>query len=363
MRVSGKEQQVFLYLLELVKNNRYKPGDSFVSEQWVKKQLNVSLVTVRNAYDKLVENGIIVKSQGKIAVLASDYEKGLYRIRLGPEKKKLSISLIFPETSDFFPQIIEGIEAESLNSAFKFNFSMNSSQESETLALDQCFEERADGIIITPVRHFSIKNYIRLQKGDIPFVMIGKPPIPIVCNAVYANDVYSSYEATNVLFARGCVSVVQVTYTRLDTHTSFERFSGFEEALHEKGYTDARRFLFDFDREGEENRLMNFLRMHHHEKIGILLSDDLSAPLVYDMVEQCGKTIGDNLLVIGYNNTRICEKLRVPLTAVDLNWRMIGRQAIRILNNLINGDVYSCGKEYVNHLVVNHKIVFRQSCK
>ena len=115
MQIQGKEQQVLLYLIEMIKNNHYIAGDKFVSEQWIKKELNVSLVTIRKAFAFLVDSGVIIKSQGKIAVLASDYETRLYRMKTSlSEVRSLTIGLIFPETLEFFPKVIKGIEQEAL---------------------------------------------------------------------------------------------------------------------------------------------------------------------------------------------------------------------------------------------------------
>ncbi len=362
MQIQGKEQQVLLYLIEMIKNNHYIAGDKFVSEQWIKKELNVSLVTIRKAFAFLVDSGVIIKSQGKIAVLASDYETRLYRMKTSlSEVRSLTIGLIFPETLEFFPKVIKGIEQEALLYNCKLNFALNMTYDLETIALDNFFASKVDGIIISPVRHFKVKNYVRLRASGIPFVMIGNPPAQIIGDSVYSNDVFSSYDATNVLLERGCVSVVEVTYTRLDKYTSTERYRGFESALAEYGL-DAKQFLFDFDQEGEDRRFVEFL-LQSRGKIGVLLTDDLSASTVYSLIKKAGKKIGDSVLVIGYNNTRICDKLEVPLTAINLHWGEIGRQAMKLLYQQISDDGNIQRGDYATHLIVNHDIVFRSSCK
>lgn len=59
------QEQLYNKLLKSIDDGRYKPGDKIPTEHQLAEMFSVSRVTVRNAIQRLVNEGYIVKKQGK----------------------------------------------------------------------------------------------------------------------------------------------------------------------------------------------------------------------------------------------------------------------------------------------------------
>lgn len=61
--------QIKEFLIDKIKNNKYKVGDTLPSELVLIKSFKVSRVTVRKAFDELLKEGYIKKQRGKGAIV------------------------------------------------------------------------------------------------------------------------------------------------------------------------------------------------------------------------------------------------------------------------------------------------------
>ncbi len=59
------QEQLYNKLLKSIAEGRYKPGDKIPTEHQLAEMFSVSRVTVRNAIQRLVDEGYIIKKQGK----------------------------------------------------------------------------------------------------------------------------------------------------------------------------------------------------------------------------------------------------------------------------------------------------------
>lgn len=62
--------QLTQYLIEKIESGEMKPGDSFYSERELAEQFGISRMTVRQALQRLVDDGRIVREQGKGSFVA-----------------------------------------------------------------------------------------------------------------------------------------------------------------------------------------------------------------------------------------------------------------------------------------------------
>ena len=62
--------QVKHTILKNIENGIWKPGDSLPTERWLCENYKVSRVTVRKALDELLQDGAIIRSKGKSALVA-----------------------------------------------------------------------------------------------------------------------------------------------------------------------------------------------------------------------------------------------------------------------------------------------------
>jgi GntR family transcriptional regulator len=104
-------KQVIKILADQIHEGKLKPGDRLPSEAELMKEFGVSRITIRTAIAELVDDGLLVRSQGKGTFVATP--KSLYKaddqfgftrscILAGkvPTTKQLSSELIYPTLED-----------------------------------------------------------------------------------------------------------------------------------------------------------------------------------------------------------------------------------------------------------------------
>lgn len=72
--------------------------------------------------------------------------------------------------------------------------------------------------------------------------------------------------------------------------------------------------------------------------IGIFTYNDISAATIYTTTRKASFNVPEEISLLGYgNSTIICDFMPVPLSSIDINSEEIGRTAIKLLNNIIEG--------------------------
>lgn len=64
MATSSRSNQIYEYIVGMLKNGNLKPGDKLPTENDLSFKFGASRVSTRNALDKLVGMGVIYKKQG-----------------------------------------------------------------------------------------------------------------------------------------------------------------------------------------------------------------------------------------------------------------------------------------------------------
>jgi DNA-binding LacI/PurR family transcriptional regulator len=85
---------------------------------------------------------------------------------------------------------------------------------------------------------------------------------------------------------------------------------------------------------------------------------DKITPGVYQAISEAGLAVSDDIGVIGYDNTDICEKLNPAVTTVAFKSLEVGAKAAEMLYKLINKEDLSDFEYYL----FQPELVVRDSC-
>jgi len=111
--------------------------------------------------------------------------------------------------------------------------------------------------------------------------------------------------------------------------------------------------------EGQRQKVIQeiseFLTLHNNTS-GLILSEDRIAPLLYAASKAIGKSIPDELSVIGFNNGLISHSIQPRLSSVYVNPNEVGRAIVKKLNDIIEDK--SDGKEA---LIIDYRYLPRES--
>lgn len=220
---------------DMIRNKEYKPGEPILSEHEMANKLEVSRLTVRKAYSELVKDGILRAVQGKGTFISEDVDiKSLKESTQRRNTNNKVIGIVFPEITSFFPEILKGIEERATENGYSLNIMFNDSYEKEKIVIDNIIENSINGVILSPYR--ATKNYDsshlqRLRNAQVPMVYLGKPPINVINNSVYCDDISGAYMGVEHLIKTGYKKIIYITDSNGDKVAYDERLKGYTEAM------------------------------------------------------------------------------------------------------------------------------------
>lgn len=200
--------------------------------------------------------------------------------------------------------------------------------------------KRVDAIILAG------SKFIELKSKDNAYIQDGAEKIPIMLLNGYleGKNIYSTlcddrdatYQATNRLIRSGCRKPLYI-YTSI-SYSGQNKLQGFLDALEKEGLpsgmdyirqcpkdiTAARDLLLSLDKEGLEFD-------------AVLASDDALAAGAVKFALAAGRTIPEDLSIIGYNNSILSRCTTPELTSIDSKVEALCTTTINTLMGIFNG--------------------------
>lgn len=364
-------QQIEDMIMEMIRKGELKKGDSLFSENELSLRLKVSRLTVRKAYQEMAKKGFLNTVQGKGTFVSKDEMNSQKGDRNTVSKvgssttsfnTKRTIGVMFPEIALFFPQILRAIEERAAEKGYIINIMFNDSIEKEKQAIEKLIENNVDGIILTPLRNqgnTSVENYELLHQQNIPVVMVGYPPFHFSCDAVYCDDVSGSYESVEHLVNKGHKRIIFFSDSRGDYEAVKERKEGYLKAINDLlGPSYA--IIIDKNDTDWENAFFKLMNIEGEDAVSaIFMESDHYAPYIYSFIYSLGKSIPNDVAVIGYDNSDICENLPVRLASVEQPKKDMGYCAFRLLYEILEEGFVP--RSYSKYMVVKSKLIPRES--
>lgn len=322
-------QEVKLEIKKLILSS--KEGSRIPSRNFLSRKYQVARNTIDKAITELEQEGYLNSVKGS----------GTYVDRPGSaEISTLAEILPSPEWR-VYPQFISGIEdyatANHINVVL---LSSESIPEKQKRNVYQMIEMEADGCIIIPIinSEMSFETLDLLKKKKIPFVLCNRSIDGLNAPFVGTNNHYGAYMATKHLIEGGCRRLSYLSQRKYST--SISRYNGFKTAL------------LDCQEEVEEGPVLlgNYEGDALKEKLQVIFSgekipdgvhcfDDMMATVLYSVLQEKGLVPGKDVKVVGYNDSSICNILPVPLSSVSSRSKEMGKEAIRMMMEALEGGV------------------------
>lgn len=314
---------------EQILEGNIKIGDKLMSETEMLKHYNCGRTTIRNALSELVMSGCLRKEQGF----------GTFCVAIPKRDMPRNID-VFLNTADtyFIPYFLSGI-SRVLNER-KCNLILHDTLDSmETIAqsLSQVVERGTDGIIIQPYTGpEEISESCRLAisqctEMEIPLITIDGKFKGIDTACIMNNDNRGGLMATEYLIQMGHKNILGIFRNRYKD-SSF-RAAGYQEAMNQVGY---KTHILDADATTEDD----WIRYINQESItAIVCYNDLLAVECYHALNRAGISIGEDVSVVGYDNTELSNTSLPKITSVTHPKDIMGEQAASFLLDWLDGRV------------------------
>lgn len=242
---------------------------------------------------------------------------------------------------DTYPEIVRGIEdvTESLGINLVVCNTDNNSDK-QYAYIQRLLNANVRGLIIVPAinRNTDFALNELLGEAEIPFVFcnrnIGGVNVPCVCS----NDFYGGFQATSHLIEMGYRRIAYLT--AMFYKTSMDRYQGYLAALCQHGIPLDEELVCIEDRDSgaatqSGKSMMNALIARRPDVDAAVCFNDRVACGAIEAILENDRKVSEDIGVIGYDNTAICEMLPAKLTSVDYRNYEIGQSAASILYRMM----------------------------
>jgi DNA-binding LacI/PurR family transcriptional regulator len=321
------------------------------------KKLAIAKATLDKAINELVTEGMLYSRRGDGTYVADVNDR--LPIQAG------SWGVIVPDVAkEFYSKVVRGVE--DVAQSYGINLILCNSDydfDKQEQYIKRLNHSGVSGFILVPTMSKGIGDsnrlYDQLAELKVPFVFCTQSADGINAPVVSSNNFYGGYIAAKHLLEKGYRNIAHISLYK--NRTNFERCHGSGVAFLEHGI-EVNRHIIRFD-DKSKSPLLGYEAMKNLLVSGEIVdavfctSDDLIQG-VYKAIAETGLAVSDDIGVVSYNNSDICEKLTPALTSVAFKNLEVGTKAAEILYRQISGESLPEFEVYL----LKPELVVRDSC-
>ena len=325
----------------------------------IARELGVSKMTVSRA----INNNPLISADTRERVLEvarrMSYQPNQHARALATNRSYL-IGIVVPDLMNlYFAEVIRAIETIARPAGFQLLICGTDEDTTREIGEVEALLQRTDGLIVSSVfPPTDTKAYRKMIKDGAKIVLLDRTLENLRCPSVATDSVKVGRLATDHLIGLGHR---RIGHLRGDSSSvSEERFDGYREAL-------ARRKL-RYDK--SLVRTCGLLESEGYEAMrgwlatgdvpeAIFAVNDPAAIGAMRALEEAGLQAGKDLALVGAGNINYGAMLRVPLTTVSWSRSEMGRDAARLLIELIEDKSRTLRPQ---HVILQPELIVRDSC-
>ncbi|NMB20602.1 MAG: substrate-binding domain-containing protein [Firmicutes bacterium] len=348
---------------DIIRSN-LSSGDKLGTELELAAHYGVSRATIRHALVALENAGLIDRFHGRGTFVADKKA----RMAQGG-----NIQIIVPYlTTSFTGRIVTGAQEVLFHHGHSVSvLSTNNSQKKEGEYIQKIIEQGCPGVIIHATASDFYNPWIfELQRQNIPLVMTRHYQY-MESHYVEANNYQGGYDATAHLINLGHRNIGLVTKHPGFMVSLHDRIQGYRDAMSDYGLAVNRDMIMADLEDHRYVYLEDRSREHEHEVITALVEflerspqmtaviclNDLAAADLSRAARVAGRTVGEDLAIMGFDNIGISANLEPAITTVNCPTYEIGKAAATILLNELAGT-----NDGVVGRALPMELVLRESC-
>ena len=323
------------------------------------KKYQVTRTTIEKAVSQLIGEGYLYSRDGSGTYIAGKENNQ----QSSNDKTVDSWGIILPNiASDTYPETLRGIEDIAQQNNFNVIIcNTDNNKEKQDHYINKLVRSNVKGIIIVPVitNNPSVDIFNILVENNIPFVFCNRGVDGVIAPRILSNNFAGSYTATRHLIQSGYKRIAFLSkpmYTQVE-----QRYMGYLAAMNEFQLPIDSDYIViedasSFSEAGYDSGKVLLKRSTPPD--AVVCFNDTTAKGFYKAAQELGFTIGKDIGVVGYDDSKICEMLDVKLTSVQYPKYETGIKAAETLIKLINKE--NIKKDYT--VVLQPKLIVRQSC-
>ncbi len=316
----------------------------------IAKSLKIDSSTVSRALND--SDRVTAKTKEKVIQKAEElgYRRNILAANLRKQQSMI-IGVVVPKISgNFFSNVISGVEEVASENGYHVFIAQSLEElEREKKSLDNLVAYQVDGILASISmetkngRHFSV-----LGRNKMPLVFFDRYLCGDENTAVSINDEESAYNATKHLIDSGCTKIAHLA-GKQNIKIYTDRLNGYKRALQEANIDVLNQHIITSPL--LENDGFQKIQPIADKIDAVFSSNDHAAIGAMKYLKSIGKSIPNDISIIGFSNEPISEYTEPTLSTIDQSSIEMGRKACQLLLDRI--------KNYETHL--NEKIMLPSS--
>lgn len=341
-------QQIKKDIEQQILDGTIKIGDKLMSETEMLHHYNVGRMTVRNALSELVSTGCLRKEQGL----------GTFCAALPRREVRKNIDVLLNTADTYFiPYFLSGISRvlDAQNSNLILHDTLDSM---DTIAqvLEQTLERGTDGIILQPytgaedVTDACREAIAHCQELGVPLITIDGKFKGIDTACIMNNDDLGGYLATSHLIEMGHRNILGLF--RDPFRDSAFRSAGYRKAMEQAG-------LQPVTLDADATKPEEWIDLVRSQSItAVVCYNDYLAADCYHSFTGAGMQIGQDISVVGYDDTEVSRTALPRITTVTHPKDKMGEQAAAFLLDWISGKA-----QPPYHYMYEPRLLIRESVR
>jgi len=251
-------------------------------------------------------------------------------------KSTKTIGIIIPDVMNlFFSELARGIEDSAEKRGYSVilcNSDNNEDKEKKYIRVLQ--EKMVDGIILTASEK-SVEMSLKMR--HTPMVLLDRDlNTDVRVGKIFVDNETGEYEACKYLIEKGIKEIAFIS-SNVISKSSSQRLNGYKRALADYGILidEDLIFLDSYSIETGFNGVLEILKKRKFK--GICCGNDLIAIGAINALKQKQIRVPDDVKVIGFDDIQISKYINPPLTTVKQPIYQMGKEAVDMLINMING--------------------------
>lgn len=348
-----------------IKSGKLVTGSRLPTEKELVEKYGVSRITAIKAMQKLENKGYIKRIRGNGSFVTYN-NVSLYRdsqISINTQSK--NIAFIAKCSTDIFIYFLSNFQKLAISHGYNVSiFDTETENIKESEIIRSISGSEFCGIACKPSMTFeNIPEFAEIMKSKTPIVFIDGSVPMLKIPSVKSNNYLGGYKITKFLIENGHKNI-GIVFSDISNKNEQERFSGYLQALVENNIEYKSNMVFTFRELKDDflnknlwgfserpkcivDNIKEILRASNRPTAFFCMYDELAALLEQYAIE-LGYKIPDDLSLVGYNNSQICDQMIVPLTSVDQDYRRIAECAFQLITgnekntdeNLVEPEIF-----------------------
>lgn len=304
--------QVADQLRQYIRSGDYHIGQQLENEHTLAKNFGVNRTTIRKALKILQEERIISRQQGHGTFVTNP----TYAQTLGAKVSLLGAMVWDKEY--YFGTILNSVFSRAAARGYVLT-TVLSTPESEFQSIDTFIKSGVKGLILTP-KNTSIDTYKKLQKENIPVVLLDSLLPAVNEDFVSVNDRQGTYIAAEHLIGLGHTKLGYVgNHDTNDIPCQPDRLEGFRNACIHHHLEIRPEWHIEGDSNNADDYMPKLRRVigQSNRPTAFVCFSDIWALRVIQVAREFGLRVPDDLSVTGFDNSEQSRNTDVPLTTIS----------------------------------------------